>query len=98
MTANASSRSHVVGRGIVRDLQWQVEGSTHMNVCRFQIERKNAQGKKLPSVPIEMRSMSFSGTLTNGDWVELLHDWTPGRLLHPKEITNLTTKVPLKST
>jgi len=69
-----------------------------MNVCRFRIERKNAQGKQLPAVPVEMRSMSFSGTLSNGDWVELSQKWTPGALLHPHEVVNLTTKVPFKST
>ncbi len=97
-TANTPPKPHPVGRGIVRDLQWQVEGSTHMNVCRFQIERKNAQGKRLPSVPVEMRSMSFSGSLANGQWVEVLNEWTSGELLHPKEVYNLTTKVAFKST
>src|SRR5712692_784748 len=98
VSTNPPSGGDVIGRGIVRDLQWQVEGSTHMNVCRFRIERKNAQGKQLPAVPVEMRSMSFSGTLSNGDWVELSQKWTPGALLHPHEVVNLTTKVPFKST
>jgi len=88
----------VVGRGIVRALQLGVEGATRMNVCRFQIERKNAQGRQLPPVPVEMRSVSFTGQLSNGDWVDVKQSWTVGELLRPKEVMNLTTMVPFRST
>jgi hypothetical protein len=87
-----------IGQGVVRNLQWQVEAALHINACRFQIERRNAEGKPLPSVPVEMRSMSFKGTLSNGDWVEVLEPWVPGQILRPHRIMNLTTKAPFKST
>jgi hypothetical protein len=86
-----------VGRGRVQGLLFQVEPSTHLNVCRFQIERKNSSGEALPTVPVEMRSMSFSGTLNNGDWVELNDLWSPGRTLHPRKFANLTTKATFES-
>ncbi len=87
-----------VGQGIVRDLQWQVEAHLHINVCRFRIERRNAAGDPLPSVPVEMRSMSFKGNISSGDWVEVREQWIPGQVLRPHRVENLTTKTPFAST
>jgi len=97
-TVDTSAKRYVVGRGVVRSLGFQVEPSTQMSVCRFQVERKNAQGKPLLTVPVEMRSYSYSGTLANDDWVEITETWAPGEVIHPKQVLNVTTKAPFKST
>lgn len=87
-----------VGRGIVQGLQTQAEPSLGLTVVRFQIERKNAKGESLPSVSVEMRSKSFSGSIKNGDWVEVTDPWSSGEILYLKKITNLATKVLSKGT
>jgi hypothetical protein len=85
-------------RGHVRNLLWQTETAIHMNACRFQIDRQDEYGERLRSIPVEMRSMSFSGTLNNGDEVVLRRSLPLGRLEVPRTIENVTTGVPFTST
>jgi len=96
--APAVRREPALLRGHVQNLLWQNEAAIHMNVCRFQIARQNAQGKTLPMIPVEMRSMSFHGTLNNRDRVELRRAVPIGQLETPKRIENITTGVPFMST
>ncbi|MFI7358258.1 hypothetical protein ACIBTP_30590 [Streptomyces avidinii] len=57
----------------------------------FRLERHDADGNALQPIPVEMRSaVSFSGSVSNGDKVQLSARWRDGTL-RPNELRNLTT-------
>lgn len=45
----------------------------------------------MPLVPVEMRALSFRGSLNEGDVVQINLPWRLGQTLEPREIDNLTT-------
>lgn len=59
-------------------------------VWTLRIERHDAGGNRLATVPVEMRGFSFSGALSNGDEVRLRGKWKRGTL-HAETLDNLTT-------
>jgi hypothetical protein len=75
--------------GVARDVKFRSEPNSEQ-VCTFRVERQDAQGSPLPPVPVEMRGLSFSGSLSNGDWVQLPKLPRGGRTLEPRAVVNLT--------
>ena len=91
------SVQHMTVKGHVQNLQWSAEPSTRMNVCRFEVRRKNAQGQDLPVIRVVMRSLSFVGTLANGHAVKLEIDGPVGQLVTPKSIWNISANSEFRS-
>lgn len=82
--------------GVARSVRNRSEQSNMQNgetqyIWTFRIERHDADGNALPPIPVEMRGASFSGSLDEGDWVEIPTGWQPGRTLQLSRIMNLTT-------
>jgi hypothetical protein len=69
----------------------ETEGQLSWIIWSFRVERYDATGNRLQPVPVEMKGMTFDGTMSEGDWVELPVDWKPGQVARPKRINNLTT-------
>lgn len=79
--------------GIVRDFQvrqeqWGESGGEE--IWNFRVERYDANGNALQQIPVEMRGLSFSGSVSNGDQVRLRGRWRD-RTLRAEELENLTT-------
>jgi hypothetical protein len=78
--------------GVVRELQRDepISDSSRERVWHFRIERHDASGNRLAPVPVEMRGLSFSGTVSNGDAVRVTGKWRRGTL-QVEELDDLTT-------
>ncbi len=79
--------------GIVRDFQvrqeqWAERGGEE--IWNFRVERYDANGNALQQIPVEMRGLSFSGSVSNGDQVRIRGRWRD-RTLRVDELDNLTT-------
>ncbi len=86
-----SGRDHFTG--VVRDFQARREqwgNGGEEEIWHFRIERHDASGNALKLIPVEMRGLSFSGSVSNGDEVRLHGRWRDGTL-RADELTNLTT-------
>jgi hypothetical protein len=86
-------------KGQVSGMQVRLEQALRKSwgVWAFRVERKDADGKPLPRVPVEMRARRFDGSINNGDWVEITAKWRRGKLLHPRQVRNLSTGVTVKA-
>ena len=89
-------------RGTVRGFQVRTETTYpllqkqqvwNLNVWTFRIERRDSHGNRLQPVPVEMKAYWFSGSLNEGDEVEVYcPDWREGATIHPTQLRNLTTR------
>ena len=88
-------------RGEVRGFQSRTETANNMGgrqgistseiVWTFRIERYDA-GNRLSPIPIEMRGVSFTGFVSDGDMVEVrIGGWREGTTLQPDKLLNLST-------
>jgi hypothetical protein len=68
-------------------------GPRFIYVWDFRIEQRDPAGKAMPRAAIEMRGTSFSGSVNNGDTVEVEGSFKSGELLRPSEIRNLTSGI-----
>jgi hypothetical protein len=72
-------------------------GQASKTVWTFRIERFDAEGNRLPPVPVEMKATKLSGFVTDGDRVSVnISGWKPGKLLSPKSFYNETTQSEVK--
>jgi tetratricopeptide (TPR) repeat protein len=62
-----------------------------LQVWSFRLQGYDADGRPLPLIGVEMRGMEITGTLDNGDWVEIPESARPGEGLRPKKLYNLTS-------
>jgi hypothetical protein len=75
--------------GIVRDVR-NLVGAAGM-LLEFRIERHDASGDRLAPVAAQMRGLSFSGSVNNGDEVRVNRArWRDGTL-RVKDLNNLST-------
>jgi hypothetical protein len=72
-------------------------GTRFLYVWDFRIEQKDAAGKPMPRAAVEMRGTSFSGSLANGDMVEIEDSFESGKLLTPGRVRNLTSGIFVKA-
>jgi hypothetical protein len=68
--------------------QWGNGGSEE--VWNFRLTRHDADGNALQPIPVEMRALSFSGSVSKGDQVRISGRWRDGTL-RADELKNLTT-------
>lgn len=60
-------------------------------VQSFRLERFDASGNRLSPVPVELRGLRFSGTLTEGDWVEVDPRRSVGDTVRVRHVVDHTT-------
>ncbi|WP_115975597.1 hypothetical protein [Streptomyces sp. 3212.3] len=60
------------------------------SVLTFRIERYDRAGNRLRPVPVQMRTLGFDGSLSEGDEVSVTGQWKHGTL-HTSRMHNLTT-------
>lgn len=79
--------------GEVRDFRERtdMEGVSVFTTWAFRLERYDEAGNRLPPVPVEMRGLKFTGSISEGDWVFVRGSWTPGKPMHVPSVENLTT-------
>ena len=80
--------------GQVRGLQTRTEplgNASHRTVWSFRIERFDTAGNLELLVPVEMRGISFKGSLTEGDRVRVLSGRQKGGTLVASKVRNETT-------
>lgn len=70
----------------------RVESSQQQSesIWSFRIERYDDAGNRVLLVPVEMRGLSFEGSLSDGDLVRA-HGRARGGTFHAREVENLTT-------
>ncbi len=83
--------------GVVRDLQQRTESrgsggdASSDQVLTFRVERFDAAGNRRPAIAVEMRGEALWGVVSEGNWVQIPPDWTPGRPVQASELHNVTT-------
>ncbi|WP_141754159.1 hypothetical protein [Streptomyces subrutilus] len=100
MTAAERRRLTQGFTGTVRDFQVRrersvVSGDNEIEIWHFRIERHDDRGNRMDPVPVEMRGLTFSGSVSNGDEVHVSGRWRNGTL-RVEEFTNLTTRAQVK--
>jgi hypothetical protein len=90
--AKAAGRGRVVG--VARDVKIRTEpvgrnGRRTEQVLNFRVDRFDEEGRKLPSVAVEMRGRSLRGVLGEGDSVDVGR--AKGGVLQPRRVRNLST-------
>jgi hypothetical protein len=56
----------------------------------FRLERTDERGQPLPRLSVEMRGSSFRGSIANGDVIEVDAPASPGQLIQPSKVRNVT--------
>lgn len=69
-------------------MEWMNEGSR--SIWTFRLDGTDQNGTRLGPVQVEMRGISFEGSLTNGDSVRVSGRWRGGAI-HADQVQNLTT-------
>lgn len=90
-----SSQDKNIVVGTVGGFQSRTEpsGNWSKTVWTFRIERFDAEGNRLPPIPVEMKAYKISGFVTDGDRVSVkISGWKAGKLLSPKSFYNETTQ------
>jgi hypothetical protein len=80
--------------GVARGCQLRQETgdrSTTWQVLTFRLDRFDAAGRPLTSVPVQMRGRRLKGYVNDGEWIEIQGTWKDGALLEPRRVRNLTT-------
>ena len=94
--AGTDTRPGIV-RGRVAALQQRQEMATMAGtpatlVWNFRVQREGSDGTQLPTVTVQMRGVSFEGSIINGDEVEIkARGFKPGDVIKAREIRNLTS-------
>lgn len=90
--ASAEAKPGVIV-GVVSRFEQSIGGSRRS----FWLQRDQA-GEALPPVPVEMRGYPFSGSIANGDIVEVkARRWRPGRVVKVKRAYNHTLDIPVRA-
>ncbi|MFF3020731.1 hypothetical protein [Streptomyces sp. NPDC057939] len=72
-----------------------MNNAVDVEIWHFRVERHDARGNRLETIPVEMRGISYSGSVSNGDQVHVSGRWRRGTL-HAEELMNLTTRAQVK--
>ncbi len=91
------SRGAIAGE--VRGFNERAEaaGDKLLTVWTFRLERYDKAGNRLPPVAVQMSGMRFSGSINEGEWVEIPGKFREGRVMHVQEVRNLTTNTIVKA-
>jgi hypothetical protein len=85
-----SDPSHL--RGVVGSFRERSElmGTQYGSVWNFRVDHWDKNQKLEQPVSVEMRGISFAGSVGDGDWVEIAGDWKPGDILHTTSLRNIS--------
>lgn len=88
----AAGEPRLVGecRGVTQ--QMEGGGNNNIQVLSFRVERYDGDGNRLPPVPVEMRGARVSGSVREGDHVEIRARLRGDGVMRPRALRNLTTR------
>lgn len=92
-THEGSRKGRATVGGQARGIQQRSESygeNGARSVLTFRIERYDRAGNRLRPVPVQMRTLGFDGSLSEGDEVSVTGQWKHGTL-HTSRVHNLTT-------
>ncbi len=81
--------------GHVRGLREKPENN--FTVYSFRVESFDELGNRLTPVTVEMRGISFEGSLNEGDEIEIQKKYRPGRTIKVSRLHNITAASPFKA-
>jgi hypothetical protein len=100
----ALRRGYILGN--VRGFQSRTENQSSLStpqapriwtIWTFRVECLDTQGNRIALVPVEMRGLSFQGSIADGDSVEIRGSASSRGTLHPGEVRNRTTGAVVRS-
>jgi hypothetical protein len=59
-------------------------------VWDFRVDSWDRQGRAQPPVAVEMRGLHFTGSVGDGDWIEIESQWKPGEVLPVSSLLNIS--------
>ena len=68
-------------------------GNQYGSVWDFRIDHWDSTGAPQQPVSVEMRGVTFHGSIGDGDWVEIPGRWKPGELLRARSVRNVSQNV-----
>ena len=69
----------------------------NMQIYSFRVETFDAQGNRQTPVTVEMKGLSFEGSLNEGDQVEINKKPRPAKAIKVKRLMNLTSGAVFKA-
>jgi hypothetical protein len=69
--------------------EWMNEGASR-SIWTFRLDAVDQNGTQLGAIQVEMRGISFEGSLSNGDSVRVTGKWRHGSI-RAEQVQNLTT-------
>ena len=93
-----SDAEHLRGRVSLFRARNELVGKQYGAVWNFRVDSWDPAGKPQPAVAVEMRGLQFSGSLGNGDWVEIPGDWKAGENMRVNQLRNITMNAPVVDT
>jgi hypothetical protein len=101
-SAAAAERGHPVSdhdhlRGVVSIFRERSElmGRHYGLVWTFRVDSWDESGVHQPPVTVEMRGHRFTGSIGEGDWVEIPGHWQPGEVVHIQSLRNIGMNCPV---
>ena len=86
-------------RGVARAVHLRTEPSSlkgpTWQILDFRLDRFSEDGRPLPSVPVEMRRLHLTGSVSEGETVEVRGKWQTGQLLKLTRLKNISTGSPV---
>ncbi|MFF9158421.1 hypothetical protein ACF1AB_40060 [Streptomyces sp. NPDC014846] len=85
--------------GQARDVRTRTESrgeNASETIWTFRVERYDATGNRIALIPVEMRGLTFEGSLDDGDWVRASGKMKSGTL-RVRRLENLTTGAAVRS-
>ena len=65
-------------------------GQQYGTVWNFRVDSWDTEGRAQPAVAVEMRGFRFTGSVGDGDWVEIRGPWKAGHVLPVSSLRNIS--------
>jgi hypothetical protein len=92
-----SDAEHLRGRVSLFRARNELHGTQYGTVWNFRVDSWDREGKPQPAVAVEMRALQFTGSVAEGDWIEISGPWKAGAIMRVSRLQNLTMNAPVTS-
>lgn len=90
-----SDRTHLRGQIAAMRQRNELMGDSYGSVWTFRVNSFDAAGAPQPPVAVELRGLTITGSIADGDWVEIEGHGRPGELREIRRLRNISLNAPV---